>query len=123
VDQQVLGDEAVERVEIGADDRLDRLYGRAAREDREAREALLLGIAEQVVAPLDGRPQRPLAGGRVAGTGAQRAQRRVEARGDLARRKQPAAGGGQLDGQWQPVDPPTGQRASLPRGAAGAAAR
>jgi hypothetical protein len=66
-DEHVLGDEPVERVEIGAGDRLGRLGGRAAGEDRKGREALLLGVAEHVVAPVDRRAQRPLAGGRIAG--------------------------------------------------------
>ena len=82
----------------------------AAGEHREAREARLLVVAEQVVAPVDRRAQRPLACGRVAGAGAQRAERRVEALGDLAGRQQPAARGRQLDRQRQPVDAPADLR-------------
>ena len=64
--EQALGDEPVERVEAGAGDRLRRLHGGAAGEDREAREARFLVVAEQAVAPVDRRAQRLLAGGRVA---------------------------------------------------------
>ena len=64
--EQALGDEPVERVDVGAGDRLRRLHGGAAGEDREAREARFLVVAEQVVAPVDRRAQRLLAGGRVA---------------------------------------------------------
>ena len=109
-DEQALGDQAVERVESGGGDRLGRLHGRAAGEHREAREAPLLGVAEQVVAPVDRRAQRLLARGRVAGAGAQRAERGVEALGDLGRRQQSAAGGRQLDRQRQPVDAPADLR-------------
>jgi hypothetical protein len=84
-DEEVLGDQAVERVEPGVGDRLGRLHGRAAGEHREAREAMLLAIAEQIVAPVDGRTQRPLAGRRVSGAGAQRAERGVETVADLGR--------------------------------------
>ena len=108
--EQALGDEAVERVEAGAGDRLGRLDRRAAREHREAREARLLVVAEQLVAPVDRRAQRLLAGGRVAGAGAERAERGVQALGDLGGRQQPAAGGGQLDRQRQPVDAPADLR-------------
>ena len=102
--EQALGDEPVERVDAGAGDRLRRLDGGAAGEHREAREARLLVVVEQVVAPVDRRAQRPLAGGRVARARAERAERRVQALGDLAGREQPAAGRRQLDRQRQPVE-------------------
>ena len=66
--EQALGHEPVERVDVGAGDRLRRLHRRAAGERGEAREARLLVVAEQPVAPVDGRAQRLLAGGRVART-------------------------------------------------------
>ena len=75
-------------------------------ERREACEALLLSFAEQVVAPVDGRAQRLLACGRVAGAGAERIERVVQAFGDLARRQQSAARRRQLDGQRQAVEAP-----------------
>ena len=108
--EQALGDEPVERVEAGAGDRLGRLDGGAAGEHREAREARLLVVAEQRVAPVDRRAQRLLAGGRVAGAGAERGERGVQALGDLAGREQPAAGGRQLDRERQPVDAPADLR-------------
>ena len=72
---RLLATRSVERVEAGAGDGLGRLDRRAAGEHGEAREARLLGVAEQVVAPVDRRAQRLLARGRVAGAGAQRAER------------------------------------------------
>ena len=62
---------------------------RAAGEHREAREARLLVVAEQVVAPVDRRAQRLLAGGRVARARAERAERVVQAVGDLAGESSP----------------------------------
>ena len=108
--EQALRDQGVERVQSAAGDRLGRLDGRAAGEHREAREAPLLVIAEQLVAPVDGGAQRLLARGCVARAGARRAERGVQAFGDLGRRQQPAAGGGQLDRQRQPVDAPADLR-------------
>ena len=81
--EQALGHQPVERVDAGAGDRLGRLHRRAAGEHREAREAVLFLRAQQLVAPVDGRAQRPLAGRRVARRGARRADRGVEALGDL----------------------------------------
>ena len=83
---------------------LGRLDGRAAGEDGEAREARLLVGAEQVVAPVDRRAQRLLAGGRVARRRRRARRARLQARGDLARGEQPAARGRQLDRQRQPVE-------------------
>ena len=65
---------------------------------------------EQLVAPVDRRAQRLLARGRVARARAERAERRVQAFGDLAGRQQPAARGRQLDRQRQPVDAPADLR-------------
>jgi hypothetical protein len=81
--KQALGDEAVECVEIGAGDRLGGLHGCAAGEDREAFEALLLGVAEQVVAPVDGCAQRLLASGRVTGAGGQGTDGVIQALGNF----------------------------------------
>ena len=49
---------------------------RRRRTPRSARSAALLGVVEQVVAPVDRRAQRPLARGRVARARAERAERR-----------------------------------------------
>jgi hypothetical protein len=53
--EQALGHQAVQRVKARTGDRLDRLYRRAAREHREARETRLLGVREQLMAPVEGR--------------------------------------------------------------------
>ena len=105
-DEQALGDQPVERVDAGAGDRLRRLHRRAPGEYGEAREAVPFLRAQQLVAPVDGCAQRPVAGRRVARRSARRAHRGVEALGDLGGREQPAARGGQLDRERQPVDPP-----------------
>ena len=108
--EQALGDQAVERVQSGGGDRLGRLDGRAAGEHREPREAALLVVAEQLVAPVDSGAQRLLARGCVARARARRAERGIEAVGDLGRRQQSAAGGRELDRQRQPVDAPADLR-------------
>ena len=95
--EQALGDKPFKRVEIGGRDRLSRLHRGAAREDREARETRLLRVAEQLVAPVDGRAQRLLAGGRVASPCAECAKHGMQPLGDLAGREQTAAGRRQLD--------------------------
>ena len=103
-DEKALGHQAVERVEPGVGDRFRSFHRRAAGEHREPREALLLGVAEQLVAPVYGRTQRLLACGRVPGAGAQHTERFVQAFGDLLGGQQPAPRRRQLDGQWQPID-------------------
>jgi len=80
--QEALRDQPVEGVQVGAGDSLRRLDRGAAGEDPEAREARLLVVVEQVVAPVDRRAQRPLARGRVAWACAERG---VEPLGDLGR--------------------------------------
>ena len=103
-DQQALGDQAVDRVQVGAGDRLDRIDGRAAGEHGEAGERRPLVIVEQVVAPIDRRSQRALALGRVTRAGAERAQRRVAA---AARsRRAPAASSAQPPARSRAADRP-----------------
>ena len=91
--EQALGDQAVERVKTGGGDRFGGLHRRAAGEHREPGEAGLLGVAEQVVAPVDGRAQCLLARRCIAGAGAERSERLVEALGDLPNRQQSTTGG------------------------------
>ena len=100
----------IECVETCVGDGLGRHHRCAAGEHGKAREALLLLVVEQVVAPVDCRAQRLLTGGRVAGTGAQRTEDDVQALGDLAGRQHAAAGGRQLDRQWEAVDAPADLR-------------
>ena len=57
------------------------------------------------MAPVDGRAQRLLARRRVTSAGTACAERRVEALRNLDGRKQPAAGGRELDRQREPIDP------------------
>ena len=83
--EQALGHEPVERVEIRAGDRLRRADRRPAGEYGEAGEGALLGLVEQRVAPVDRRAQRPVAGGRIAGARAERAEGGVEPLRDLGR--------------------------------------
>ena len=64
--QQALLDEGLQRVEVGVADLLGGLQSAAAGEDGEAREEPALGGREQVVRPLDRRPERLLAGIGVA---------------------------------------------------------
>ena len=105
-DEETLGHEPVERVEVGAGDRLDRLDRRAPGEHGHAGKAGLLVVVEQAVAPIEGRLQRLLAGRRILWPAAQRAQRHFQASGDLARGEQGATRRRELDRQRQPVEPP-----------------
>jgi hypothetical protein len=66
VADKALVDERGERVEVGSADFLRRLERAAAREDGQPREEPLLVFVQQIVAPLDRRPQRRLAGISVA---------------------------------------------------------
>jgi len=101
--EQALLDVRLEGVERGAADLLRRLERAAAREDAEAGEELLLSGEEELVRPVDGRPERDLTGIGVAA-----AREQVEPGGealeDLSRCKGSCAGGGQLDGERQVVE-------------------
>jgi hypothetical protein len=57
---QTLVDERLQRVEIGLRDRLGGFESAAAEEDGEPAEEALLVLGEQVVAPLDRRPEGAL---------------------------------------------------------------
>ena len=61
--EQALGEERLERVQVGPADRLRRLDREASSEDREAPEELLLRGDEELVAPLDRGAQRLLLAG------------------------------------------------------------
>jgi len=58
---EALVDQRLQRVEVGFRNRLCRLDCAAAAEDGQAREEALLLVREQVVTPLDRRPERLLA--------------------------------------------------------------
>ena len=94
----------VERVEVAAADRLDRLEPCAAREHGEAGEQALLVGLEQLVAPVDRRPQRLLTSRSVGGAADEEGEPLVEPFQDRLRRQEPDARGRQLDGERQAVE-------------------
>lgn len=65
----------------------------------------LLRAAQQLVAPVDRRPERPVPGRCVAGPGGQHRQRLLQLLGQPGQSERLATGGGQLDGQRQAVEP------------------
>ena len=77
--------QARQRVEARAGHLLRGLDGRTSGEDREARERLGLVRAEQAVAPLDRREERPVALGRVTGSTSSRSAPLGSSTGDAAR--------------------------------------
>jgi hypothetical protein len=104
-------DQAAEHVEqgpglarVGAH-RLGGVEGEAAAEHRQPGEERLLLAGEQVVAPVDGRAQRAVAGDGVARAGGEQAEAVVQAGEQLLGGEQAHARGGQLDGERQPVEP------------------
>ena len=64
---EALLDERLERIELGLRDHLGRFEAEAGGEDPESSEEDLLRRRQELVRPLDGRPERPLAGVAVAG--------------------------------------------------------
>jgi hypothetical protein len=104
--EQVLGDKRLQRGQACARDAFGRLDGGAAGEHGKAREVRLDVVVEEVVAPVDRGAQRLLAEVGVARARAGSREGVVEARGDLRRREQIAAGGRQLHGEWQAVHAP-----------------
>ena len=93
-------------VERGGADGLGRFEVEAAGEDGQAGEQTLRLRVEQVVAPLDGGPQRALTLGRVMCASRQERQPLLETGEQLLGRKDPHSRGGQLDRQGQPVQAP-----------------
>ena len=88
--------------------RADGLRGRqvaTAGEHRQPLEDALLVVEEQLVAPVDDGAQRLLARKRGARPAGEQAEPIVEPSGDLRDRERSGAGGGQLDGERQPVEP------------------
>ena len=82
-------------------DRLDRRPG----EDRQQLEQPLLGGVQQLVAPLDRRPERLLPLRQVAGAAAERLEAARQAVPQRLGREEVEAGGRELDRQRQPVEP------------------
>ena len=102
------GGEPVEGVHpevLGIADRLGRLERPAAGEHRQPGEQAPLDRVEQVVAPGDGAAQGPLPVREGPGPGGQQGEALLEPGQDLGGRQHLGPGGGQLDGQGQPVEP------------------
>ena len=78
----------------------------AVDEDGEVPEQALLVVGEQLVRPLQGGPQRPVPGVGAGLAAPRRSSARSSrsCRSDSEKRGQPA--GGELDGQWHPVQSP-----------------
>ncbi len=91
-------------VRAGADP-LGRVRADAAGEDRQPVGQPALGRLQQVPAPRDDGPQRPVPGQRGAAAAGEQPEPVVQPVGDLLDRHRPHPGRGQLDGQRQPVQP------------------
>ena len=102
--EKALVDERLERVQVGARHLLGVGERAAAREGRKVGEGLLLGSREQLVAPVDRRPQRALPLGQVPGTTGQERQALREALEDLVGRERLDARGGELERERQVVE-------------------
>jgi hypothetical protein len=86
-------------------DRFGRFDGPAAGEHREPAQERALGRAEQLVAPVDRGAQRPLARQRGDVAVGEHAQRLAELGGDPLGPERLDARGGELDRQWNAVEP------------------
>ena len=95
-------------------DRLGRLQIPAADENRQPAEQRPFGLAQEVVAPLEGRPQRPLARGRRAVARGQKPQWVLAASPGSARPRAPSSW--RPRALWQAVCRPVSGRAGPPRG-------
>jgi hypothetical protein len=84
-------------------DRLGGLEGEPALEHPQAPQQRPVGRAEQLVAPGNGVPEGPLAGGVVDRAPGEQGDGGAESAGQLLQGEQAQAGGGQLDGQGQAV--------------------
>ena len=97
--QEALVDERVEGVEVGAADGLRTRRSEAAREDTQPGEVSLVVLVEQLVAPLDGRAQRPLPLVEVAPARCEQRQPLLEALKQLLHRRDLDACGRELERQ------------------------
>ena len=85
-------------------DRFRALERAGSREHRQAAEQPLLGVGQELVAPVDGVAQRLLADGQVAAAAGEQIETALEARPDLRRREDPDPRRRQLDRQRQAVE-------------------
>ena len=102
--EQAVVEERSERVEVGAADLAERLQRTGACENRQPLEQRLLRSGQQVVAPLDRRPQRLMANGQVAVSCGQELERTGDPRQDLRRREEVAPGRRELDRERDSVE-------------------
>ena len=102
--EQALVHERGERLEIGREHGLDVREIERPGEDREALEEIALVVAQQCVAPVDRRRERPVPLGRVLRAGAEQVETRAEAREQVLRREQLRARRRELDRERQPVE-------------------
>ena len=113
VDQAVLGEglRQLQRPVLVQAGHLRRgLDGPAVHEHRHGLQQGALGVVEQAHAPLDRGPQGLLALGQVHRARPQRVERGGEPAQQRGGIEQPGAGGGQLDGQRQALQPPADLR-------------
>ena len=112
---QAVVDEGGKRPQAGAADRLGGIQRAAAGEHGQPGEQRPLARLEQLVAPVDRRAQRVLAGGRVARAGREQVKAVLEPREHRRRVEQLGARGGQLEGEREPVEGPAdaGDRAGV----------
>ena len=103
--QEALVNERLERIEVGLGHRLGGFERATAAEHGGATEKHLLVEGEQVVAPCDRSAKGALSFGQVARAAGQQTQTPLEARQDLCRGERLDAGGRQLDGQREVVQP------------------
>lgn len=83
----------------------ERLQREATHEDRDLREEQAGSLVEEVVTPVEGRAKRLLALGQIPRPFDEEVERTAEQLLDLGGSQQPHASGGQLDGEWQAVNP------------------
>ncbi len=105
LDEAVLDEDGERRQEVGATNALGGGQVAATAEDRQATEERLVGLLEQVEAPLNRVAKCLLSRRQVAWPAGQQAEAVVHALEHRLRRKQAAARGGELDRQRQTVEP------------------
>ena len=100
---EALVDERLEGIDVGVGDFLGRLQRAPPAKTANLANSSSLGVAQQVVAPLDRSAERLLAWVGVAAT-LQQVESPRQALQDLRRRQDPRPGSGQLDGEGQVVE-------------------
>ena len=97
-------DELLERLGRGITHRGGGGSGAPSGKDAEGGDELPISLVEQLVAPVDGRPQRPLPRGRVARPAREHLELPSQARDELIEREEAKLGGGELDRERQSVE-------------------